>query len=239
MIERSRRAGHLGSQSAKSLALLAYGGGGGILLPTVGARMGMARVLLPRLTAMFSAFGVCTFDVSHRYEQRVIREKAASSLRALVDAAKRDIRGEGFSTDRVSLVLRVLDEEGTLLGETRLPVDEFDGDPIAGLPGQSAIILSLSATVSVAKPGLPSLEKAASQDASEALKKDRSVLCEDGVIATPVYDWDRLKAGHIIHGPALVESPWATYLVPPLCRSQVDDHGTSVVELEGGQSGSK
>ena len=226
-------------QSQKSLTLIAYGGGGGIPLPSVGARMGMGRVLLPRLTAMFSAFGVCTFDVSHRYEQRVIGGNAGSTLRSLVDAAKRDIRGEGFPTDRISLVLRVLDEKGTLLRETRGPVDEFDRDPAAGLSGHPAIILSLSATVTVPKPDIPSLEKSALEDAEEALKGQRSVLFEDGATATPVYDWDRLKAGHIIHGPALVESSWATYFVPPLCRSRVDDQGTSVVELEGEHRGSK
>jgi N-methylhydantoinase A/acetophenone carboxylase len=235
MIERARSAAYFTSQGVGSVALLAYGGGGGILLPSVGAQAGIGRVMLPHLTAMFSAFGVSTFDVRHRYERRILGNEARSCFRALLDAARRDIRGEGFSADDLDLVIKVVDAEGTVLRETRLP--GATAEEAAGLqewPQGNGLTLSLAATVTVPKPRLPVVESASSDDASTALKGERQVHYEGGQAATPVFDWHRLRSGHTIHGPALVESVWATYFVPPLYRSRVDHYGTSVVEREGG-----
>ena len=45
----------------------------------------------------------------------------------------------------------------------------------------------------------------------------------------PVYARDRLRAGHAMDGPCLVESGGSTYLVPAGMNCRIDHFGTAVL----------
>lgn len=107
------------------LGLVAYGGGGGILMPAVAQRLGIRKTLLSRFSPVFSAFGVSTLDVRHTYEARVDGEEQEIVERLTADA-RRDMRGEGFDPEQI-----------------RTDVERVDG------------IVRLSATCEVPKPPLP------------------------------------------------------------------------------------
>ncbi len=70
LLARSRVRDLMGEVERSQLTLVAYGGGGGLLLPGVAQRLGMAGTVISRHSPVFSAFGVSTFDVRHRYQQR-------------------------------------------------------------------------------------------------------------------------------------------------------------------------
>ncbi|MCQ4121637.1 hydantoinase/oxoprolinase family protein [Rhodococcus tibetensis] len=76
-------------------------------------------------------------------------------------------------------------------------------------------------------PTLPELKSADSTDASPALIDTRKV-CLDGTIGyvdTAVYDYSKLLAGHILHGPAIIEVPTTTVVVPHDTTGTVDRLG--------------
>jgi N-methylhydantoinase A len=52
-------------------------------------------------------------------------------------------------------------------------------------------------------------------NAARALKNSRQVFFEDKFIGTPVYDGLLLKHGNTVFGPAIVEEPTTTIVVPP------------------------
>jgi N-methylhydantoinase A len=82
------------------------------------------------------------------------------------------------------------------------------------------------------------LEKrpAASEDASAALKRRRSVYVKErgSFEETPCYDADLLRHGHRIEGPAIVEETKTTVVLPPGAELTVDAYENYLVTLSGG-----
>lgn len=75
----------------------------------------------------------------------------------------------------------------------------------------------------------------APRDAKTALVGERqsSFVESGGFVATPVYDWQRCEPGLRVTGPAIVEGPDATIVVPPDHTASVDEWRNVVLELPG------
>jgi N-methylhydantoinase A/oxoprolinase/acetone carboxylase beta subunit len=232
MLQRASTREALGDRSLRDLVLIAYGGGGGILLPSVAQSLGIGKVYLSSLSPVFSAFGVSTFDVLHRYEVRAALNGTPVSdmLAPLVDAARRDIRGEGFDLEAATLLVGATDDEGNILFQDE-PLSEAAGriEKLDLTPG-SSFVLSLSASCEVPKPELPGLD-GEDGDADRAVVGDREVVFRDGRRSVPVYSRENLRAGSEISGPCLVESSGSTYFVPDGATCSIDRFGTAVIEL--------
>ncbi|MFW6773622.1 hydantoinase/oxoprolinase family protein [Nocardioides sp. CPCC 205120] len=76
-------------------------------------------------------------------------------------------------------------------------------------------------------PQMPKLADAESADPADALLATRSVCLDarHGYVDTPVYDYRALRAGHRIAGPAVIEVPTTTVVVPPGMTGTVDHLG--------------
>ena len=55
-------------------------------------------------------------------------------------------------------------------------------------------------------------------------------------IMTPIYDRDRLNAGAVVEGPAIIEQLDSTILVPPGLKAEVDPWLTIAIEVPLAQS---
>jgi len=55
------------------------------------------------------------------------------------------------------------------------------------------------------------------------------MLLPGGRREVPVYARDRLRAGHAISGPSLIESSGSTYLIPAGMNGRIDPFGTAVL----------
>ncbi|HEV3404679.1 MAG TPA: hydantoinase/oxoprolinase family protein [Gaiellaceae bacterium] len=135
--------------AAGASALVAYGGGGGILMPAVAARLGVATTILSRFSPVFSAFGVSTFDVRHTYEARG-GDEAVARLR---EAAVRDMRGEGFDPDAIHFEIEREDGIVRLSATCSVPKpplpEEPEGageDPAQASKGEREIVLPAGRT---------------------------------------------------------------------------------------------
>jgi N-methylhydantoinase A/oxoprolinase/acetone carboxylase beta subunit len=227
----------IGSGPAGGLPLICYGGGGGCLLPAVAARAGLGPLYLPALSPVFSAFGVSTFDVEHRYEARTVVGKLAEgvadagladAVAALVAAARRDARGEGFDPGQAEMSVSVLRDDGTVLAEETEPGQVAAAVRQIGLAADQPVLVRLRATCAVRKPSLPRLAGDGPEPPG-AQTGQRAVLLPGGWREVPVYARDRLPAGHALTGPCLLESSGTTCLIPAGMTGLIDQFGTAVL----------
>jgi len=229
MLARPAARAALGRLSAGDLALISYGGGGGCLLPAVAARAGLGTVYLPLLSPVFSAFGVSTFDVEHSYEARMAAGQLLNGgLAALVAAARRDARGEGFDPGDARMAVSLLRDDGTVLAEDLEPGHVAAEVQRLGLAAAGTTLARLRATCVVRKPGFPG-QAGAGVPLASAQTSQRAVLLPGGRREVPVYARDRLRAGHAMSGPCLIESSGSTYLIPAGMNCRIDHFGTAVL----------
>jgi N-methylhydantoinase A/oxoprolinase/acetone carboxylase beta subunit len=66
-------------------------------------------------------------------------------------------------------------------------------------------------------------------DPSSARKADRPVYFGERFVATGVYERDRLGPGARVDGPAIIESPLTTIVIPPGRRADVDGYRDLVI----------
>ena len=80
-------------------------------------------------------------------------------------------------------------------------------------------------------PALPKVDSATDPDPSVALHAIRKVCLDPrlGYVDTPVYDYRKLRAGHRIAGPAIIEVPTTTVVVPPEMTGTVDHLGNLTI----------
>lgn len=87
-------------------------------------------------------------------------------------------------------------------------------------------------------PALPEVPAAASGDPADA-RAGRRPVCLDaatGYVDTPVYDYLRLRSGHVVPGPAIVEVPTTTVVVPAGHTGTVDHLGNLTIRTAGSPS---
>ncbi len=244
-----------GAGSPTDATLLLYGGagpvhGGGIL-----AHVGARRAVMTRTASVFSAFSSASMDVLHQYPLPAPpvqgshaadwASAVALALPEAIDRARRDMRGEGFAAERLHLRLHALGRRGDGGSRSFRIALPADGEPSAALAdlhraiveaGAELQLLTLEATAAV-----PHHEQAAAplghDDASAAIVGERAAYWGPGVglSTAPVYARDRLRPGHVLDGPALVQGTDTTIVVGPGQRLAVDEWNDDILTIaEGG-----
>lgn len=93
----------------------------------------------------------------------------------------------------------------------------------------TAIVLG---AVEVEKPVLPMEDET---DAPPSPKAARAVWWRDGFVETDIYEQSELRAGQIVRGPAIVESPADTLAIPPGRLARLDRHRIFHIDTERAQ----
>jgi len=197
-------------------------------------------------------------DVGHLYYRRVnltLAEK--SDLKVLAEAvadmqkeAERDMRGEGFSADQVASLLELFIQptEGGPEVKQTTEVNFFE-DPsqvkgviqqvrelLVGAGHGSAGELMLTTVSLMAQARVPHYDITETPletgNVEQAIKVSRPVFLDTtkGVQETAIYEMSRLKNGHQVSGPALIESEHTTVLIPSGWRLSVDKYNNAVLE---------
>lgn len=88
------------------------------------------------------------------------------------------------------------------------------------------------------KPQLPAVDSADGADPYEAMKERRKVFLDSriGHQETPIYDYDGLRQGHVINGPAVIEASTTTVVIPADASGAVDRIGNVVIRYDKGGS---
>jgi N-methylhydantoinase A/acetophenone carboxylase len=165
----------------------------------------------------------------------------------LIEKAKKELSGEGLPVDKAAFQLELDMLYGGQVHRKRSssPVlfirspedikavyDAFEKEfsetfsPLVVHPEGGVYVESFVVTSSIAadKPSLPTYKREGS-DPSAARKTTRESYWGNGKFEpTPVYEYDRLKAGNEILGPSILEAEYTTVVIPPGFRCSLDEH---------------
>lgn len=83
----------------------------------------------------------------------------------------------------------------------------------------------------IPKPDLSEIERKSSL--ADARKPNRKVWFKDvGFVDTDIYEREILPVGATFEGPAIIEQPDTTTVMPPKTRCRVDNYGNLVIKVE-------
>jgi len=105
-------------------------------------------------------------------------------------------------------------------------------------PEESADIVSLrvSAIGRLTKPVFPQIAEGDATPPVSARRGERMVNFDAaGTLSAPVFEREKLLAGNVIRGPAIIEEVASTTVVEPGDRLCVNEYGHLVMELGGGE----
>lgn len=240
------------------LALVVAGGAGPIHAAMIAKDQDIPLILIPRGSSVFCAAGMLMSDLKHDYVRtyaveldKVDCNKVGQICREMVDEATATLRTEGipekniipefkadmrylgqFNEVSVSLPMSaegiVREQDMSYLLEMfHARHDALYGYSMAGAATE-LINLRLQARGETVKPAFkPSPNHG--QDASKALKNNRQVFFDNGFVNTPVYDGLTLHHGNMIFGPAIIEEPTTTIVVPPEYNLQCDPYDNYIM----------
>ncbi|QCB95714.1 hydantoinase/oxoprolinase family protein [Arthrobacter sp. PAMC25564] len=200
-------------EDADATTVAAFGGAGPMSACGAARIAGVRRVLVPRMAAVFSAFGIGFSDIAQTYEANVAgldTEGFSAAKAALLARAARDMFQEGHDIGDCRLEWNVVleDAEGQLVSE--LPYLESDPQPASG---EHNTMLTLTARFELPHASIRRAEALAKQPAVAASTRTvRSAV--DKVDEVPVFELERQTAGASAAGPAIVEGPYFTARVP-------------------------
>ena len=236
----------------RGFVLFAYGGAGPMHAALIAEELGMARVVVPPLPGNFSAFGLLVADVRHDYVRtRLVATRDVTfadvsvNFRELRETARRRLLAEGFAEPAMRFETR-LDmryvgqafELSVPFSERFASMAEVEAAFYAAherryshaVPDPVEIVsFRLSGYGLHPKPSLPKTQAPiASLDGART--GERPIVFDGRFVATPVYRRDRVPQDTGLAGPAVIEEPGATTVVPPAFRGWTDAHGNLVLE---------
>lgn len=238
----------------RDFTLIAFGGGGGMHACALARELSIKKVVIPKQSSVFSAWGMLLTDLRRDYLQTQIVDLSVpgaaaqldSDLRGLEEQALQAYSAEDIDPSRVRFLrygrCRYQNQEHSV--EIILPGGEittaqidairqrFDEDYEREYTYRLAAPVELVAYHLVAIAEVDKLQPRPlpgagdGADASGAIKERRDVdWVQDGVQETAIYNGDELTPGMQFTGPAIIEEAGATTVIPPGLPCHVDDYG--------------
>lgn len=243
----------------RDFALFAYGGNGPLHISLVARELGVRRVVVPPVPAVFSALGMLMADVRHDLvltDIQVLGDTTAARLegdfRQLEASGAAGLRGGGVAEDNIRFIrqadMRYLGQEHSLTIE----VPDFFGATGMGLvketfdrahlerfshsaPEEEAEIVSLrvSAIGSIPRPDWAEIGTGQISPPAVARLGRRLVTLDagDGPVECAVYSRRELLAGNRITGPAAIEEGTTTTVLRVGDSLTVDPIGNLLIEI--------
>lgn len=240
----------------RDFVLVAGGGAGAVHAASIADLLGIGKVIVPPVSALYSAFGMFAMDLGRDYARSyIVRADRADldrvnrlyeEMEAEGREALRSMRvpPEGITFKR-TVDMRYIGQfhevevevpEGRLTPEDMQEVisrfhKRHEELYTFSMPwkGMEYLTFRLKVTAPRAAFGLRRIEEG-TRDASAALKRRRKCLFSGQEVDTPVYDGDRMLAGNVIEGPAIIEERTTTVVVPGGFRCTVDPYRNYILE---------
>lgn len=246
----------------RRFAFVCYGGCGPLFAAPIARALAIGRVVVPGLSAVFSAFGAATADVRREAMRTVFRALPVDlgTLAACFADLEAEVRAamweESLGPGRVTLVREVDLRFHRQTWEVTVPLAAVDAASVAGLadafraryaslygPGalaQGAGIDLVNCRVigigHLPRPEPPPAPLGTS-DPTPARRGARAAWLPgagDEPVRPAVFDGERLTPGMALDGPAIVERRDTTILVPAGDRARIDGAGSLVIEVAHG-----
>jgi N-methylhydantoinase A len=245
-------------QDPRRFALLAFGGAGPLHAAYIARALKIPRVLVPLHPGLNCAMGLLQTAVRHSYMQSAVGllrrfplDRINAVFDELTEKAYAEANDEGFDRNAVKLIKRIdlrYLQQGYTLGVTCPQSDLQESDRAslkeafdtlhAQVYGQSATdedaeIVTLRVNSEIA---VPQLKVGATPvlvgNVARAAKERRQVFDVDAgrFVEAGVFQREKLTAGDVIEGPAIVDQFDSTTLVLAGQRATVDQVGTLIID---------
>ena len=244
----------------RDFTMVAGGGAGGIHAAAIAKELSIPMVIVPRVAALMSAFGMFAMDLGLEYARSCTRRqnkldfaevgKLFQEMRAqaLADFARIDIPESQLSY-KATVEMRYVGQFHEV--EIDMPPGDLSADNLPALLAnfhtQYEKLYTYSMTwravefltyrLKVSSPPRKvemMVHAQASVGVETARRGSRMCLFEakGKRVDTPVYDWDKMAPGHKISGPALVDDKTTTVLVVPGFVCEVDAYRNLVLRAQ-------
>jgi N-methylhydantoinase A len=231
----------------RRFALFAFGGAAGLHATEIARQLGLARVIVPRVASVLSAWGMLTTDLRFEMSRTHIGDARALDG-AAVKRLFEEMEADGLARLRASFAglartARAVDMRyGEQVFEITVPLDGVDWsvpDPLPqiverfhrrhealytySMPDQETVLVNARAAVSGILEELPQEPNLPAASPTPPAG-ERRIYFDDWVTA-PVYAFDALAPAQPIPGPAIVESATTTVLLRPGDHATVTPQG--------------
>jgi N-methylhydantoinase A len=242
----------------REFALVAFGGAGALHGAALARELSIPTVLVPPHPGVTSALGCLLVDIRHDLSvmyQKSLAEASAEDMEAVYKKMEKEaahhLELEGVAPEQVVLertaAMRYLGQWRSLtvtIGNGPDPlvesVERFHREhereySFSDVAAPIEIYqLGLRAIGVTPKPSLASTEPVDAEP--PAPTEVREVWFEDAhghaqAVATPVYDRSDLIPGMHAHGPAVIDQPDSTTLVPPHTRWEIDRNWNILIHI--------
>ena len=240
----------------RDFALVAFGGAGPLHANALGRLMGSWPVIIPPSPGVLCAYGDATTNLRDESVRTLVRrfaEMTDDSLRAILDelagearaslvaqgvpegahvltyAADLRYHGQGFEIP-VVIDIEAFDGQDAGLTALRAAFDAEHERLFAFVLENEHELVTVRATVSGPRPDLSApVREEGTTDPSDALRLRSPIWVEGAEVEAAVYDRDRLRAGNVIDGPAIVTEMDSTTLVLPGHTATVHRNGALLI----------
>jgi len=245
----------------RDFTLIAFGGGGGMHACALARELNIKKVVIPKESSVFSAWGMLLSDLRRDYLQTQIvdlsLEGAAAQLdqdlQRLEEKALQEFAAEDIDRARMHFLryarCRYQNQEHSV--EIVLPDGDITTEQIETIRQrfdtdyEREYTYTLDAPVELVAYHLVAIAEVdklkpkkiptTGRKIEDAVKTQREVdYAEAGVHLATIYDGDSLEPGMEFVGPAIIEESGATTVIPPDRQCQVDDYGNYHISEVGG-----
>jgi N-methylhydantoinase A len=231
----------------RDFTLVAFGGGGPLHACALARALQVPRVMVPALPGALSAVGILLADTVREYSRTVMKgidaelEDVFAELEAQGRAEFAKDGLEGVSMRSVDLryagqgyELNVAHGRGMAAAFHALHKRRYG---FANEGGRLEIVNVRVRLVAAAEPFEAEKSEMVDGDGSAALMGERPVYFDGVAHATRLYERDRLRAGDVLAGPAIVSEYSSATIVPPGDVLRVDVWGNLVIWISEGRVG--
>lgn len=236
----------------RDFSLFSFGGAGAVHAAFLAEALSIPEVIIPRFAASFCAWSMFSLDIGRDYLRSYIAPIDTVKLdtvnqlyESMIEQALAEFKA--FGVERDDLVItksmemkyqaQFHDVEVTGIPEGSLSPEDMEQAVEAfhqrheelytfSLRFYNVELRSLRITAKVIRPDITVKEIAVgTSDSSGAWKRERQCFFDGGFVTTPVYEGEKLKAGNVINGPAIVEETTTTVVIPKLWNCRVEKYG--------------
>jgi N-methylhydantoinase A len=239
----------------RRFALLAFGGAAGLHVTEVARMLEIHRVVVPRVAAVLSAWGMLATDLRHELvlthvgEAQKVGGARLRKLFAEMEAEGRRRLGADFA-GRVRVRRAVDMRYGEQTFEITVPLEDVNVDAADlmdrvverfhrrheelytySMPGQDVVLVNARVAVIGLLPSLPAEQaRVVGSSGRDAQTKSRRVYMGRW-LEVPVYDLESVRSGLEVKGPAIFESSTTTVVLRENERATVTPLGWLDIRL--------
>ena len=233
----------------RDFRLVSFGGAGGAFAAEIADEVGIPEVICPSDAGVYSASGCLFADMVLDLMQTYITPAVAADLdtinahvQRMTDAALAELASVEIEAQPAVEVLLDLRYFGEVY-EITTPLESISRAGLAqaaqvfhglheqfygfGRPEEPVemVNLRLRASLPTEKPRLRHAGNEASPDTAQTSVRNVCFERAGNYLPTPIYERHKLPSGAVLQGPAVIEDPQTTVIVPPGFDARVDEFG--------------